>query len=115
MPTPIESCANYALNLQMCPCTNEGCANRGICCECVQAHYAAGNATACMRGVRRDPATLALGQKAVTCTANLQRNLDFCTCTYEPCGNKGTCCNCVRNHFTTDGAGRTACMRAFAA
>lgn len=115
MPTKSQDCLNYQINLQMCPCTNVECANRGICCECLQAHAAAGSASACMRGAKRDPATLALARNAAPrCAANLERNLAFCTCTYEPCGNKGTCCNCVRNHWTADGAGRAACMRAFA-
>lgn len=29
---------------------------------------------------------------------NIQRNLDFCTCTYEPCSRKGKCCECVKYH-----------------
>jgi len=112
MPMAKENCANYAINIQMCPCTNEGCANRGICCECVQAHHASGSKSACMRGVERNPETVALAAQAVKCQTNLQRKLDFCVCDYEPCGNKGTCCSCIRNHFSADGTGRVACMRA---
>ena len=29
---------------------------------------------------------------------NLQRNLDRCTCTYEPCSRKGHCCDCIEYH-----------------
>jgi hypothetical protein len=112
MATDPSNCVNHAINLLMCPCTNEGCANRGICCECLQAHYAGGKPTACMRGAKRNPETLNLLLKAVaTCATNQSRNLEFCTCTYDPCNNKGVCCNCVRNHFSEDGTGRTACMK----
>lgn len=112
MPTARENCPNYEINILMCPCTSENCANRGICCECLQAHAAKGSLVSCMRGTKRDPETVALASRAMKCSDNLQRNLDFCVCTYEPCGNKGTCCSCVRNHFATDGTGRVACMRA---
>lgn len=27
------------------------------------------------------------------------RNLTTCTCTYEACPRKGTCCECVRYHL----------------
>jgi len=112
MPTLPADCVNYELNLQMCPCTSEDCPNRGICCECLQAHYANGGLTACMRGAKRNPETMGLAlQAAKACQTNQTRNLEFCKCTYEPCGNKGVCCNCVRNHFAADGTGRVACMK----
>lgn len=112
MATLPEQCVNYAINLQMCPCTSENCANRGICCECIQAHAAKGSKSACMRGAERSAATLGLASQAQSaCTANQPRNLDFCVCTWDPCGNKGVCCNCVRNHFSPDGSGRVACMK----
>jgi len=112
MATTREQCVNYEINLQMCPCTSESCAKRGICCECLQAHAAKGSATACMRGTERDPGTMSLGGQAVaSCTINQERNLEMCVCTWEPCGNKGVCCNCVRNHFSVDGSGRVACMK----
>lgn len=111
MATLATDCVNYKLNLQMCPCTAEDCPNRGICCECLQAHVAAGKPNACMRGALRNPETLnLLALAAVTCSVNQARNLEVCTCTYEPCERKGVCCNCVRNHFSVDGTGRTACM-----
>ncbi|MEN6546969.1 MAG: hypothetical protein ABFE07_13115 [Armatimonadia bacterium] len=114
MPTKPEDCANHALNLQMCPCTNEGCGNRGICCECLQAHASRESLNACMRGAKRNPDTLSLAaEAAVRCLTNQTRNKEFCNCTYSPCSNQGVCCSCVRNHFTADGAGRVACMRAF--
>jgi hypothetical protein len=28
-------------------------------------------------------------------------NLTHCTCTYEPCSRKGTCCDCIRYHLRT--------------
>lgn len=111
MPTLPENCPNYAINIQMCPCPSEQCPNRGICCECIQAHAAKGGLTNCMQGTKRDPATVTLVVQAVSSCANQARNLEFCICSYDPCNNKGMCCSCVRNHFTVDGAGRTACMR----
>jgi hypothetical protein len=112
VPTARADCANYELNIQMCPCSNESCDNRGICCECLRAHHASGKATACMRGAKRDPATLGLAaQAAKQCPTNQARNLEFCVCTYEPCDRKGVCCNCVRNHFVVDGSNCVACMQ----
>lgn len=28
-----------------------------------------------------------------------EMNLTACTCTYEPCSRKGTCCDCVAYHL----------------
>ncbi|MCX5789908.1 MAG: DUF6485 family protein [Elusimicrobia bacterium] len=28
----------------------------------------------------------------------VQKNRAVCTCTYEPCGRKGICCECIRYH-----------------
>jgi hypothetical protein len=65
-----------------------------------------------MRGAERDPGTMKLAAEAsVVCDLNSVKNLEFCSCTWEPCGNKGVCCNCVRNHFTADGMGRVACAK----
>lgn len=115
MPTTAQECANYEINLQVCPCTAEDCERRGICCECLQAHHGHDSLTACMKGAKRDPATLSLNEQARSeCSLNQERNLEFCLCTYEPCSRKGICCNCVRNHFTTAGDDQTACMRAVA-
>lgn len=112
MPTLPKDCANYEINLLMCPCVNEQCGNRGICCECLQAHHAAGTTTSCMRGAKRKPETLDLAARAtVVCATNQVRNKDFCLCTYDACSRQGVCCNCVRNHFTADGTGRVACMK----
>ena len=30
---------------------------------------------------------------------NQQKNTAACSCTYEPCPRKGTCCDCVRFHL----------------
>lgn len=29
---------------------------------------------------------------------NVRKNLERCTCTYEPCGRKGDCCACLHYH-----------------
>ncbi len=29
---------------------------------------------------------------------NKEKNLEICTCTYEPCSRKGICCECVAFH-----------------
>ena len=26
-------------------------------------------------------------------------NKSFCNCTYEPCGRKGVCCECIQYHW----------------
>jgi hypothetical protein len=112
MATLPADCANYALNQQMCTCPKLDCPNHGICCECIQAHAGRNSQTNCMRGAKRDAATVGLMTLAVKkCTTNQARNTEFCVCTYDPCERKGVCCNCVRNHFTTDGSGRVACMK----
>ena len=28
----------------------------------------------------------------------VEGNMSFCTCTYEPCGRKGKCCECIQYH-----------------
>ena len=30
---------------------------------------------------------------------NVKKNKDRCNCTYEPCGRKGVCCECVGYHW----------------
>lgn len=112
MATLVEQCVNYAINLQMCPCTVEDCERRGICCECLRANCEEGTEAACMSGVGREPATMELNLRAqADCPTNKQRNLDQCVCTWSPCERKGVCCNCVRNHFTVNGSDRVACMK----
>ena len=27
------------------------------------------------------------------------RNLEFCSCTYDPCPRKGNCCDCLQYHL----------------
>ena len=111
MATLPADCVNYRLNQQMCPCSKLDCLNHGICCECIQAHAHNNSKTACMRGAKRDPSTMGLLTLATkTCSTNQERNRNFCLCTWDPCDRKGVCCNCVRNHFATDGTGRVACM-----
>jgi len=29
---------------------------------------------------------------------NKDKNLNRCTCTYEPCPRKGVCCDCIQYH-----------------
>ncbi len=31
------------------------------------------------------------------CT-ELDNNLDYCSCTYDPCPRKGNCCACIQYH-----------------
>jgi hypothetical protein len=31
---------------------------------------------------------------------SVEKNLEGCNCTYEPCSRKGRCCECVRYHVT---------------
>lgn len=28
-----------------------------------------------------------------------ERNLGFCNCSYNPCGLKGICCDCLKKHI----------------
>ncbi|MEJ2097928.1 MAG: DUF6485 family protein [Deltaproteobacteria bacterium] len=28
-----------------------------------------------------------------------EKNLEGCTCSYEPCSRKGVCCECIRYHL----------------
>lgn len=28
-----------------------------------------------------------------------EKNLELCTCTYDPCSRKGVCCDCIRYHL----------------
>ncbi|OGW75312.1 MAG: cytosolic protein [Omnitrophica bacterium RBG_13_46_9] len=28
-----------------------------------------------------------------------EKNMTHCSCTYEPCGRKGICCECVQYHL----------------
>lgn len=30
---------------------------------------------------------------------NMEKNLSFCGCTYEPCSRKGKCCECIQYHL----------------
>jgi hypothetical protein len=30
---------------------------------------------------------------------NVEKNTEFCTCTYRSCTRKGKCCECVRYHL----------------
>jgi hypothetical protein len=64
-----------------------------------------------MGGALRKPETMSLSQRAqADCPTNRARNAEFCVRTYDSCGHQGVCRDCVRNHFTLDGTGRTACL-----
>ncbi len=105
-------CPNYEVNSRMCPCTEKSCPNWAVCCLCVANHV--GNATwpstACMKGTKRPAATMELAGAGDPCP-NRDRNLEMCVCTYDTCERRGVCCECVRNHWSEDGKGRTACFR----
>ncbi|MDD5347681.1 MAG: DUF6485 family protein [Candidatus Omnitrophica bacterium] len=34
---------------------------------------------------------------------NRKVNIQGCNCTYEPCGRKGVCCECLRYHRSSGG------------
>lgn len=40
---------------------------------------------------------------------NKEKNLERCTCTYEPCPRKGICCECIAYH--RQNGGRPACVK----
>ncbi len=33
---------------------------------------------------------------------NTEENKAHCPCTYEPCGKKGICCECLKYHLSMD-------------
>jgi len=105
-------CWNYRINLLMCPCTYEGCPNKGLCCECMRNHW--GNkeypAMACMRGATRPPETMGLPKATTIHCWSYEKNRAMCPCQSKDCARKGTCCDCVRNHWVPNGK-PTACMR----
>jgi hypothetical protein len=43
----MEECPRQQVNLGKCPCTYASCERRGICCECLRHHRAAGELPAC--------------------------------------------------------------------
>ena len=45
----MENCPNLERNREDCPCSNEKCERRGLCCECIASHRKRGYAVACMR------------------------------------------------------------------
>jgi hypothetical protein len=42
-----EKCANREENLKSCNCSYEPCSRKGVCCECIAYHRAAGELPAC--------------------------------------------------------------------
>jgi hypothetical protein len=105
------SCPNREVNLQMCPCPKTDCDNRGVCCLCIRNHVAKSQKSFCMRGTERPPATRSLAGVAEAKCDNHKKNADLCACDYEPCGNRGTCCDCIRNHWGNSTYPLSACMR----
>jgi hypothetical protein len=104
-----ERCANYEINLEMCVCTNEACANRGICCLCLAAHQEGGSLTACLRSARPE-STLQLHGSLEDCLRREATAL-ICACGSETCARRAVCCECLRNHWKVDGSGRPACHK----
>ena len=106
-------CPNHQINLQMCPCTNEGCDNRGICCDCMRNHVASTEwpLTACMRGIPRPESSMSLPKTVPADCPNHEINVGACPCTADTCERRGTCCACVRHHWLPEGTKGTACMR----
>lgn len=33
---------------------------------------------------------------------DLEKNMEGCNCTYEPCSRKGICCECIKYHLRMD-------------
>ncbi len=111
MAATIE-CPNRQVNLQMCPCPNDDCERRGICCLCAAFHVGKGQKSSCLRGAERPAATRSLKGIAPEKCGRYKANLEVCPCDYEPCGNRGTCCDCIRNHWGNATYPMPACMRA---
>lgn len=103
------SCPNHEVNLQMCPCPNDACDNRGICCLCVQNHASKGQQSFCMRGTERPADTRGLRGQDGRCDT-YEANTQSCACTCDACDNRGTCCDCVRNHWGNATYPTPACM-----
>ena len=40
-------CTNKSKNLEACNCSYDGCAKKGICCECLRYHLSKGALPAC--------------------------------------------------------------------
>lgn len=106
----VLECPNHDVNLQMCPCPSEDCDNRGFCCLCAQNHVSQGQKSFCMRDTERPADTRSLRGVEGKCDRH-QENLEICPCDYEPCSNKGTCCDCIRNHWGSAAYPMVACMR----
>jgi hypothetical protein len=43
------------------------------------------------------PFSIIKGPASMEC--NKAKNLKGCTCSYDPCANKGVCCECLRYHL----------------
>ncbi len=41
------NCMNKEKNLQICNCSYDGCARKGLCCECIHYHRSKGHLPAC--------------------------------------------------------------------
>jgi len=110
MAAPID-CPNYEVNLEMCPCPNMECGNRGICCLCAANHMAIGGKTFCMRGTERPAETMSMKGIAVGTCSQRAANEERCSCSYSSCDNHGMCCDCMRNHWGNTTYPAPACMR----
>jgi len=103
-------CPNRDVNLEMCPCPSEDCERKGICCLCVQNHVSKDGVSFCLRGTARPADTRSLRGIAGKCGRHAE-NLDSCPCDYESCDNRGTCCDCVRNHWGNPTYPSPACTK----
>lgn len=110
---PKNDCMNWEINAKMCPCQATDCDHWGVCCECISNHRGseAWPLTTCMRETKRPEATVGLQGRTDMACVNLAANKAACACTAVDCERHGLCCDCVRNHWTGDGAGRVTCMR----
>ena len=51
------------------------------------------------QGAGRDAFALGLCYNARTMDCQKEKNLERCTCTYDPCARKGLCCECLAAHL----------------
>ena len=110
---PDVQCPNIDINEEMCPCTEVSCDRHGICCQCL-AYHAASSAwplSACMRGLVRPDGSLSLPKDREETCVQYEASLKRCVCASDDCGRKGTCCDCVRNHWGNEAYPVVACMR----
>ncbi len=108
--TDRESCPNYEINAQQCPCPAPDCERHAICCECLAAHAPRKSLTACLKETRpEETRDLPKGQNP-DC-ANRARNAEQCPCDAADCSRRGLCCDCIRHHWGHSTYPLVACMQ----